>query len=126
MLYICVTKLFEKKNIFTFSLTALALDIPQALPAKFADSVDLKGGLLNYRVCTVGFLVVESYFSCNTTHTAVHCVRMHYAIRQDCTWRFGDLDFMKWYFTAQVRLIRSPALFSTLGLAVQGSENRIK
>ena len=40
-----------------------------SLPAKFADSVVLKDGLLNNRVCTVKFLVVESYFSCNTTHT---------------------------------------------------------
>ena len=39
------------------------------LLAKFADSVDLKDGLLKNRVCTVKFLVVESYFSCNTTHT---------------------------------------------------------
>ena len=39
------------------------------LLAKFADSVDLKDGLLNNKVCTVKFLVVESYFSCNTTHT---------------------------------------------------------
>ena len=37
--------------------------LPFSLPAKFADSVDLKDGLLNYRVCTVKFLVVESYFS---------------------------------------------------------------
>ena len=29
------------------------------LPAKFPDSVDLKDGFLNYRVCTVKFLVVE-------------------------------------------------------------------
>ena len=39
----------------------------QALLAKFADIVDLKDGLMNNRVCTVKFLVVESYFSCNTT-----------------------------------------------------------
>ena len=41
----------------------------KSLLAKFADSVDLKDGLLNNRVCTVKFLVVESYFSYNTTHT---------------------------------------------------------
>ena len=41
----------------------------RSLPAKFADSVDLKGGLLNNMICTVKFLVVELYFSCNTTHT---------------------------------------------------------
>ena len=40
-----------------------------ALPAKYADSVDLKDGLLINKVCTVEFLVVESYISCNTTHT---------------------------------------------------------
>ena len=34
-----------------------------ALPAQYADSVDLKGGLMNSRVCTVKFRVVESYFS---------------------------------------------------------------
>ena len=34
------------------------------------------------------------------------------------TWRFGDSDFMRWYFTAQVLLMRSPSKFSTLGLAV--------
>ena len=39
------------------------------LLAKFADSVDLKDGLLNKRVCTVKFPVVESYFFCNTKHT---------------------------------------------------------
>ena len=32
------------------------------LPAQYADSVDLKGGLLNNRVCTVKFKVEESYF----------------------------------------------------------------
>ena len=37
--------------------------------AKFADIVDFKDGLLNNRVFTVKFLVVEPYFSCNTTHT---------------------------------------------------------
>ena len=51
-------------------------DIYCALPAKYADSVDLTGGLLNYRVCTVKFLVVESYFSHNTTHTEVPSTRM--------------------------------------------------
>ena len=39
------------------------------LPAKFVESVDLQDGLLNDRVCTVKFLLVESYFSFNTTHT---------------------------------------------------------
>ena len=47
----------------------LPLAVDCALLAKFADSVDLKDGLLNNRVCTVKFPVVESYFSCNTTHT---------------------------------------------------------
>ena len=32
------------------------------LPVQYADSVELKGGLLNNRVCTVKFRVVESYF----------------------------------------------------------------
>ena len=40
-----------------------------SLPAKYADSVDLKDGLLKNRVCTVKLFIVESYFSCNTTHT---------------------------------------------------------
>ena len=46
-----------------------------ARPAKFADSVDLKDGLLNNGVCIVKFLVVESYFSCNTTHTVSGCTK---------------------------------------------------
>ena len=54
----------------------------RTLPAKLADSVDLKDGLLNNRVCTVKFRVVESYFSFNT-------------------WRFGDSDSIRWYFTAR-------------------------
>ena len=41
----------------------------KSLLAKLADTVDLKDGLLNNRVCTVKILVLESYFSCNTTHT---------------------------------------------------------
>ena len=40
-----------------------------ALLAKFSDSIYLKDGLLNNRVCTVKFLVVNSYFLCITTHT---------------------------------------------------------
>ena len=39
------------------------------LPAQYADSVDLKDGLMNYMVCTVKFPVVQSYFVCNTTPT---------------------------------------------------------
>ena len=39
------------------------------LPAQYTDRVDLKDGLLNNRVCTVKFPVVESYFLCNTTQT---------------------------------------------------------
>ena len=39
------------------------------LPAKFTNRVDLKDGLLKKRVCTVKFLVVESYFLCHTAHT---------------------------------------------------------
>ena len=37
------------------------------------------------------------------------------------TWRFGDSDFMRCYFSAQVLLFRSPPQFSTLGLAVSRS-----
>ena len=48
----------------------------RTLPAKLADSVDLKDGLLNNRVCTVKFPVVESFFLCNTTHTKVPLTRM--------------------------------------------------
>ena len=47
-----------------------------ALPAKYADRVDLKDGLLNNRVCTVKILAKESYFSRNTTHTKVPPTRM--------------------------------------------------
>ena len=46
-----------------------------SLPAQFVDSVDLKDGLLKNRVCTLRFLVVESYFSCNTTYTVWGCTR---------------------------------------------------
>ena len=74
------------------------------LPAKLADSVDFKDGLMNNRVCTVKFPVVGSYFYCNTTHTELHCLK---ALRKDgpghqsgWTWRFGD---------AQVLLFRSPS-----------------
>ena len=34
------------------------------------------------------------------------------------TWRFGDSDFMRWYFTAQVLQIKSPLSFLSPGLAV--------
>ena len=46
-----------------------ANDNDNALMAQYTDRVDLKHGLLNKRVCTVKFPVVESYFFCNTTHT---------------------------------------------------------
>ena len=35
-------------------------ELSQSLPAQYADSVDLKGGLLNNKVCTVKFPVIES------------------------------------------------------------------
>ena len=41
----------------------------QTPPALFTPRVDLKDGLLNNRVGTVKFLVVESYFLWHTTHT---------------------------------------------------------
>ena len=47
-----------------------AFSAPYPLPAQYTDRVDLKDGLLNNRVYTVKFSVVESYFLCNTTHTA--------------------------------------------------------
>ena len=36
---------------------------------QYTDRVDLKDGLLNNRICTVKFPVVESYFFCNTALT---------------------------------------------------------
>ena len=54
MLYKCVTKLFKKYIYFYIFSYRFVLDIPQALPAKYADSIDLKGGLLNYRVVQWG------------------------------------------------------------------------
>ena len=48
---------------------ALITSTAFALPAQYADSVHLKGGLLNNRVFAVKFPVVESYLLCNTTHT---------------------------------------------------------
>ena len=56
------------------------------------------------------FRVEEFYFSWNTKQTELPSSRM--------TWRFGDSDFMRWYFRAQFLLFRSPPKFSTLGLAV--------
>ena len=47
-----------------------------SLPVKYADSVDLKDGLLNNRVCTVKFPAKDSYFSSNTAHTEVPSTRM--------------------------------------------------
>ena len=44
-------------------------DPSRSLPAQYTDRVDFKDGLLNNKVCTVKFPVVESYFLCNTTHT---------------------------------------------------------
>ena len=67
------------------------------LAAQFTNMVDLKDGLLNKRVCTVKFRVVESYFLCHTTHT-------DQAINQN-----GPGAIMRWYFTAQVLLFRSPS-----------------
>ena len=39
------------------------------------------------------------------------------------TWRFGDSDFMRWYFTAQVLQLKSPLLFSSPGLAVYSNDS---
>ena len=47
------------------------------LQDQYAESVDIKGGLLNQRVCTVKFPVVEPYFTCNTAHTEVPLTRMY-------------------------------------------------
>ena len=40
------------------------------------------------------------------------------------TWRFGDFDFMRWYFTAQVLLFKRPSYFSTLSLAVRDTKQK--
>ena len=54
------------------SVSHFAVCVECTLPAKYGDSVDLKDGLLNNKVCRVKFPVVESYFLCNTTHTELH------------------------------------------------------
>ena len=64
------------KQLCSTTLLGLSNMLPQCtLPAKFADSVDLKDGLLNNRVYTVQFLVVESYFSCYITQIVEGCTR---------------------------------------------------
>ena len=63
------------------------------LPAQYAGSVDLKGGLMNIRVCTVKFLVVESYLLLSLLMDAL-------GHQPEWTWRLGDLDFMRRYFSA--------------------------
>ena len=54
------------------SVSHFAVCVECTLPAKYGDSVDLKDGLLNNRVCRVKFPVVHSNFPCNTTHTVHH------------------------------------------------------
>ena len=49
-----------------------------SLPAKYADSVDLKDRLLNNKVGRVKFPVVESYFLRNATHTELHPTVLFY------------------------------------------------
>ena len=49
---------------------------PSTLLAKYADSVDLRDGLLNNKVCTVKFPAIESCFSIKITHTEVPSTRM--------------------------------------------------
>ena len=58
------------------SVWIMAMFIDCTLPAKYSDSVDLKDGLLNSRVCAVKFPAIESGFSSNTTHTEVSLTRM--------------------------------------------------
>ena len=116
-----MSKIQEKKTFFFFTKSGTFLNIFFSLkkcyfltlPSQFADSVDLKDGLLNNRVCTVKFPVVESSFSCNTIHTELHFLK---ALCKDglghqpgWTWRFCDSDFIRWCFTAKVLLFRSPS-----------------
>ena len=42
----------------------------------YADSVDLKDGLLNNRICTVKFPVLKVYYWCKTTHTDLNCIEL--------------------------------------------------
>ena len=42
-----------------------------SLPAQYADSVDFEGRIMNYKVCTVKFQTVKSYFSWDTRPTEV-------------------------------------------------------
>ena len=70
------------------------------LPAQYTDTVDLKDWLLHNRVCTVKFPVVESFFLVKyNAHWQGH--------QPEWPWRFGDSNFMIWYFTAQVLFFRS-------------------
>ena len=78
--------------------------------AKYADSIDLKDGLPNNRVCTVKFLAIESFSQVIKNIPKGHKLKL--------TWRFGDSNIIRWYVTAKVLCFRSPSLFSTLGLAV--------
>ena len=80
------------------------------LTAKFADIVDLKDGLLSNRVCTLYNVQWSSLEQSLISHV------IQYTLCKDApghqagwTWRFGDSDFMRWYFTVQVLLIRSPS-----------------
>ena len=48
----------------------------ETLPAQYADSVDLKDGLHNNRICTVKFPVLKVYCWCKTTHTDLNCIEL--------------------------------------------------
>ena len=61
---------------FTFATVSKKLIHHYSLPAQYADSVDLKDGLLNSRVCTVKFPATEAYLSSNKTHTKVLSIKM--------------------------------------------------
>ena len=62
------------------------------------DNVDLKIGILINRVCMLKFPVVEAYFSCNTTHTELHCSVLPWP-RKYCFWNY--LWKMQYFFGVQ-------------------------
>ena len=55
--------------IYPSPLSIHCILIYPTLLTQYKDMVDLKDGLPNNLVCTVKFLLVESFFLYNTTHT---------------------------------------------------------
>ena len=62
----------REKSFLSVALSLHRNFIYKTLPAKTEDIVDIKGGHLSNRVCTVKFPVGEFNISSNTTHTELH------------------------------------------------------